>query len=112
VGRRVFPVPLSWTKLNDIARSVRVCARQSHNPSPRHWKALLQNTLILITRRHPIINYRSSVSGTAVMLGKGVLARVMAFVPKLFLKFPELTLGLAQSETDARIDHAFFYGTM
>jgi len=52
------------------------------------------------------------VSGTAVMLGKGVLARVMAFVPKLFLKFPELTLGLAQSETDARIDHAFFYGTM
>ena len=26
----------------DIANALRTCARHSHNPSPRHWKALLQ----------------------------------------------------------------------
>ena len=26
----------------DIANALRACARHSHNPSPRHWKALLQ----------------------------------------------------------------------
>ena len=27
---------------SDIANALRACARHSHNPSPRHWKALLQ----------------------------------------------------------------------
>ena len=26
----------------DIANALRACSRQSHNPSPRHWKAFLQ----------------------------------------------------------------------
>ena len=26
----------------DIANALRACVRHSHNPSPRHWKALLQ----------------------------------------------------------------------
>ena len=26
----------------DIANALRACARHSHNPSRRHWKALLQ----------------------------------------------------------------------
>ena len=26
----------------DIANAILTCARHSHNPSPRHWKALLQ----------------------------------------------------------------------
>ena len=26
----------------DIANALRACARHSHKPSPRHWKAILQ----------------------------------------------------------------------
>ena len=33
---------LSVTTRPDIANALRACSRHSHNPSPRHWKALLQ----------------------------------------------------------------------
>ena len=33
---------LSVMTRSDIANELRACARHSHNPSPRHWKALLQ----------------------------------------------------------------------
>ena len=33
---------LSVMTRRDIANALRACSRHSHNPSPRHWKALLQ----------------------------------------------------------------------
>ena len=33
---------LSVTTRPDIGNALRACVRYSHNPSPRHWKALLQ----------------------------------------------------------------------
>ena len=33
---------LSVMNRPDIANALRTCARHSHNPSPRHWRALLQ----------------------------------------------------------------------
>ena len=75
----------------DIANALRACARQSHNPSPRHWKALLQvATYVNATKEIDLrfergsginlavytdadyaaaSNDRRSVSGIAVMLG-------------------------------------------
>ena len=75
----------------DIANALRACARHSHNPSLRHWKALLQiaayvqSTFEIGLRfangsglKHSVFddvdyaaasNDRRSVSGEAVMLG-------------------------------------------
>ena len=75
----------------DIANALRACARHSHNPSPRHWKALLQvaayvNAMKEIGLRFvrgfglklsvyadadyaAASNNRRSMSGVAVMLG-------------------------------------------
>ncbi|CAM9432500.1 unnamed protein product [Ascophyllum nodosum] len=36
------PKLLSVMTTPDIANALRACARHSHNPSPRYWKALLQ----------------------------------------------------------------------
>ena len=75
----------------DIANSLRACARHSHNPSPRHWKALLQVAAYVNATKGmglkfvrgsslrlsvyadadytAVSNDRRSVSGVAVMLG-------------------------------------------
>ena len=51
VGNEEFPQyrslvgSLMWLSIMtrpDIVNVLRTCARQSHNPSPQHWKALLQ----------------------------------------------------------------------
>ena len=68
----------------DMTNTLRGCARQSHNPSPRHWKALLQvaayvNATKAIGLRFvrgsglrlsvAVSNDRRSVSGMAVIMG-------------------------------------------
>ena len=75
----------------DIANALRACARHSHNPSPRHWKALLQIAAYVNSTKEiglkfvrgpglkltvfadadyaAVSNDRRSVSGVAVMLG-------------------------------------------
>ena len=75
----------------DIANAFRACARHSHNPSPRHWKALLQVAAYVNATKDmglrfvrgsglrlsvyadadyaAVSNDRRSVSGVAVMLG-------------------------------------------
>ena len=75
----------------DIANALRACARHSHNPSPRHWKALLQVAAYVNATKEmglrfvrgsglrlsvyadadyaAVSNDRRSVSGVAVMLG-------------------------------------------
>ena len=75
----------------DISNALRACARHSHNPSPRHWKALLQVAAYVNATKEmglrfvrdsglrlPVYadadhaaesNDRRSVSGVAVMLG-------------------------------------------
>ena len=75
----------------DIANSLRACARHSHNPSPRHWKVLLQVAAYVNATKGmglnivrgsglrlsvyadadyaAVSNDRRSVSGVAVMLG-------------------------------------------
>ena len=85
------PMWLSVMTRPDIANALRACARHSHNPSPRHWKALLQVTANVNATKEmglrfvrgsglrlsvyadadyaAVSNDRSSVSGVAVMLG-------------------------------------------
>ena len=75
----------------DITNTLRTCARHSHNPSPRHWKALLQVAASVNGTKEmglrfvrgsglrlsvyadadyaAVSNDRRSVSGVAVMLG-------------------------------------------
>ena len=75
----------------DIANALCACARHSHNPSPRHWKALLQVAAYVNAMKGmgskfvrgfslrlsvyadadyaAVSNDRRSVSGVAVMLG-------------------------------------------
>ncbi|CAN0412155.1 unnamed protein product, partial [Ascophyllum nodosum] len=75
----------------DIANALRACARHSHNPSPRHWKALLQVAAYVNATKGislkfvrgsslrlsvyadadyaAVSNDRRSLSGVAVMLG-------------------------------------------
>ena len=75
----------------DIANALRACARHSHNPRPRHWKALLQVAAYVNATKEiglrfirgsglrlsasadadyaAASNDRRSVSGVAVMLG-------------------------------------------
>ena len=79
----------------DIANALRACARHSHNPSDRHWKALLQiATYVSSTKEIGLMfvrgcglklsvfadadyaaasNGRRSVSGVAVVLGDTVI---------------------------------------
>ena len=83
---------LSVMTRRDIANALRACARQSHNPIPRHWKALLQIVAYVNSTKKEIgmkfvrgsgleltvfadtdyaaaYDDRRSVSGVAVMLG-------------------------------------------
>ena len=75
----------------DIANALRACARHSHNPSPRHWKAFLQVAAYVNATKEISLRFvrgfglklsvcadtdymsasndRRSVSGLAVMLG-------------------------------------------
>ena len=75
----------------DIANALRACARHSHNPCPRHWKALLQVAAYVNATKEMGLRFvpgsgvrlsvyadadyavaskdRRSVSGVAVMLG-------------------------------------------
>ena len=75
----------------DIANALRACARHSYNPSPRHWKALLQVAAYVNATQEMGLRFvrgsglrlsvyadagyaaasndRRSVSGVAVMLG-------------------------------------------
>ena len=75
----------------DIANALRACARHSHNPSPRHWKTLLQVAAYVNATKEMGLRFvrgsglrlsvyadaeyaaasidRRSVSGVAVMLG-------------------------------------------
>ncbi|CAM9961521.1 unnamed protein product [Ascophyllum nodosum] len=87
-------VSLMWLSVMtrpDIANELRACARHSHNPSPRHWKALLQVAAYVNTTKEiglkfvrgfglklsayadadyaAASNDRRSVSGVAVVLG-------------------------------------------
>ena len=78
----------------DIANALRACARHSHNPSPRHWKALLQVAAYVNATKislgfvrgsglrlsvHADADYaatsndRRSMSGVAVILGDTVI---------------------------------------
>ena len=91
---RVLVGSLMWLSVMtrpDIANALRACARHSHNPSPRHWKAFLQlAAYVNATKamglrfvrgsglRLPVYadtdyaaasNDRRSVSGVAVMSG-------------------------------------------
>ena len=81
---------LSVTTRPDIANALRTCTHHSHNPSPRHWKALLQIAVYAISTKkiglkfvrgsglklsvHADTDYaaasndRRSVSGVAVMM--------------------------------------------
>ena len=76
---------------SDIANASRACARHSHNPSPRHWKALLLIAMYVSSTKEIGLKFvrgsglkltvfddadypeaykdRRSVSGVAVMLG-------------------------------------------
>ncbi|CAM9682891.1 unnamed protein product, partial [Ascophyllum nodosum] len=85
---------LTWLSVMtrpDIAIALRACARHSHNPSPRHWMALLQVAAYVNATKEmglrfvqgsglrlsvyadadytAVSNDRRSVSGVAVMLG-------------------------------------------
>ena len=75
----------------DIANALRACARHSHNPSPRHWKALLKVAACVNATKEIDLRFvrgsgfrlsvyadayyaaasndRRSVSGVAVMFG-------------------------------------------
>ena len=99
-GNKEFPTyralvgSLMWlsfmTRLH-IGNALRACARHSHNPSPRHWKALLQVAAYVNATKEMGLRFvrgsglrlsvyadadypaasndRRSVSGVAVMLG-------------------------------------------
>ena len=52
---RALAVSLMWLSVMtrpDIANARRASARHSHNPSPRHWKALLQSCVCKCDERH------------------------------------------------------------
>ena len=91
---RILIERLMWLSVMtrpDIANALRACARHSHNPSPRHWKALLQVTAYVNATKEiglrfvrdfglrlsvcakadyaAVSNDRRFVSGVAVMLG-------------------------------------------
>ena len=99
-GNEEFPLyrplvgSLMWLSVMtrpDIANALRACARHSHNPSPRHWKAVLQVAAYVNATKEiglrfvrgsglklsvyadadyaAASNDRRSVSGVAVMLG-------------------------------------------
>ena len=79
------------TRLDIANNALRACARHSHNPSPRHWKALLQIAAYVNSTKEIGLKFvrgsglkvtlfadadyaapsndRRSVSGVAVMLG-------------------------------------------
>ena len=59
---------LSVTTRPYIANALRACARHSHNPSPRHWKALLQ-----------IAAYVNSTKEIGLKFGRGSGLKLIVF---------------------------------
>ena len=82
----------------DIANALRACARHSHNPSARHWKAVLQIAACVNSTKEIGLKFvrgsglkltvfadadyaaasnddRTSVPGVAVILGNAVIVR-------------------------------------
>ena len=80
----------------DVVNALRACARHSHNPSPRHWKALLQvagyisGTKVIGSGLKLSVfagadyvatsNDRKSVSGVAAIVGDTALFYVMCLM--------------------------------